>query len=170
MPSFDVALLVFIATYKCTIQTASGFIIKRTVAIMPDVALDLLSHDKSKEGGPSALYATKCASFPYRSSSMRELMNSGTFRDIDAILREHNTNLETGLSDSEVDFRKRLAGPNELISEERETLLSKFIDQFKNPMILLLLGSAAISAIMGEIEDAISITLVGDVCLRSGVG
>ncbi|TPX51507.1 hypothetical protein SeMB42_g01089 [Synchytrium endobioticum] len=105
---------------------------------MPDVALNLLPHDKPKEGGPSALYAT---------------------RGIESVLLEQNTNLDAGLSDSDVDLRRRLAGSNELVSEGGETLLSKFIDQFKNPMILLLLGSAAISTLMGEIEDAISITL-----------
>ncbi|TPX36280.1 hypothetical protein SmJEL517_g01646 [Synchytrium microbalum] len=104
---------------------------------MGDVALDLLSKDK-KDGGPSAVYATK---------------------DVESVIREQNTNIEHGLSEADIDFRRRLAGPNELVQEDRETLLSKFIDQFKNPMILLLLASAAISAIMGEIEDAISITL-----------
>ena len=42
----------------------------------------------------------------------------------------------------------------------KETLLEKFIDQFKQPLILLLFGSALISALLGSYDDAISITLV----------
>ena len=48
---------------------------------------------------------------------------------------------------------------------EKETLLSKFIDQFKQPLIMLLLASAAVSALLGSYDDAISITLV---CLIDG--
>jgi magnesium-transporting ATPase (P-type) len=44
--------------------------------------------------------------------------------------------------------------------EERETLLSKFVDQLRQPLILLLFGSAAVSAALGSYDDAISITLV----------
>jgi len=74
---------------------------------------------------------------------------------------EQNTDLENGLSSIEVEYRQRLTGPNELITEEEETLLSKFIDQFKNPLIALLFGSAFISVLLGSYDDAISITLVG---------
>jgi P-type Ca2+ transporter type 2C len=48
-------------------------------------------------------------------------------------------------------------GPNELPHEEPEPLWLRFLKQFKETLILLLLGSAAISFILGNIEDAISI-------------
>jgi Ca2+-transporting ATPase len=41
----------------------------------------------------------------------------------------------------------------------QESLVKKFIEQFKDPLIMLLLGSSVISLLMGEKEDAISITL-----------
>ena len=36
------------------------------------------------------------------------------------------------------------------------------VSQFRNPLILLLLGSAAVSVLTKEYEDAISITLVSE--------
>ena len=42
-----------------------------------------------------------------------------------------------------------------------EPLYWKFLNQFKeSPLILLLLASAAVSVLMGNVDDAISITLV----------
>lgn len=38
--------------------------------------------------------------------------------------------------------------------------LAKYLEQFQNPLILLLLASAAISLLMGQMENCISITLV----------
>ncbi len=49
---------------------------------------------------------------------------------------------------------------NELTKEEDEALWRKLLDKFKEPMILLLLGSAAVSLLVGSYDDAISITLV----------
>ena len=43
---------------------------------------------------------------------------------------------------------------------EEETLLSKFLDQLRQPLIMLLLGSAVVSALLGSYDDAVSITLV----------
>lgn len=39
-------------------------------------------------------------------------------------------------------------------------LLIKFYLQFKNPLILLLLGSAFVSVCMKQFDDAVSITVV----------
>ncbi|KAJ3027045.1 UNVERIFIED_CONTAM: High affinity Ca2+/Mn2+ P-type ATPase-like protein [Siphonaria sp. JEL0065] len=65
-----------------------------------------------------------------------------------------------GLSHHEVEYRRRTHGLNVLNSDdEAESMLLKFIEQFKNPMNLLLLASAAVSLAIGEIEDAVSITL-----------
>jgi Ca2+-transporting ATPase len=41
--------------------------------------------------------------------------------------------------------------------EEQEPLIEKFLDQLKQPLNLLLLGSAAVSLLMGQVDDAISI-------------
>ncbi|KAI9348771.1 PMR1-type calcium-transporting P-type ATPase [Zopfochytrium polystomum] len=70
-----------------------------------------------------------------------------------------NTDLAHGLTSTEAEYRRRMHGPNELGSDEEESLITKFVEQFKNPLILLLLGSAAISVLFGHYDDAVSITL-----------
>lgn len=79
---------------------------------------------------------------------------------LEETVSQQNTNLETGLNHQEVAYRQRIHGPNELTVEDGETIWSKFVDQFKNPLILLLLGSAGLSVLLGEIDDAVSISLV----------
>ncbi|KAJ3356281.1 High affinity Ca2+/Mn2+ P-type ATPase-like protein [Entophlyctis luteolus] len=66
-----------------------------------------------------------------------------------------------GLDSLEVVRRRSVHGQNILDADadSSETLISKFIEQFKNPMNLLLLASAGVSLLIGEIEDAVSITL-----------
>lgn len=54
-------------------------------------------------------------------------------------------------------MRLHTYGSNELPHEEPEPLWLRFLKQFKETLILLLLGSAAVSFIMGNLEDAISI-------------
>lgn len=60
---------------------------------------------------------------------------------------------------SDIMNRRLEHGANELDSDEEESLLKKFIETFySDPMILLLIGSAAISFLMGNVDDAVSIT------------
>lgn len=62
-------------------------------------------------------------------------------------------------------------GFNEFSVPPKPSMLLKFIETiYESPLNLLLLGSAAISAIMGNIDDAVSITiailivLTGELC------
>ncbi len=65
-----------------------------------------------------------------------------------------------GLSNIDVIYRRQLCGLNELTVETKESLISKFFEQFNNPLILMLFGSATLSVVLGQVDDAISITLV----------
>lgn len=67
--------------------------------------------------------------------------------------------LQNGISEEEAQNRKQQLGSNELEDDEGESLFSKFIEKFKDPMVLLLLGSAAVSLLVKQYDDAISITL-----------
>src|SRR5579859_5241235 len=72
------------------------------------------------------------------------------------------TDLKSGLADH-ADYlqRRSIHGLNQLQDDEPEPLYIKFLNQFKeSPLILLLLASAAVSVLMGNVDDAISITLV----------
>ncbi len=59
-----------------------------------------------------------------------------------------------GLSSAEAAERLGKYGPNELIRKAPVGLLSKFIDQFKSFIIVILLVAAAISALIGDAKDA----------------
>ncbi|NXR07092.1 AT2C2 ATPase, partial [Semnornis frantzii] len=66
--------------------------------------------------------------------------------------------LQTGLSELSVLQRRSKHGWNEFSVENTEPIWKKYLDQFKNPLILLLLASALVSVITKEYEDAVSIT------------
>ncbi|KAF7656998.1 hypothetical protein LDENG_00033360 [Lucifuga dentata] len=67
--------------------------------------------------------------------------------------------LQLGLSQEEVNRRRAYHGWNEFDISEEEPLWKKYISQFKDPLILLLLASAVISVLMHQFDDAISITV-----------
>ena len=69
------------------------------------------------------------------------------------------TDVRTGLSWKEADSRLRFVGYNEFEAKKEEPLWEKYLEQFKNPLILLLLGSALVSVCMGQFDDACSIAI-----------
>ncbi|CAH0398887.1 unnamed protein product [Chilo suppressalis] len=64
-----------------------------------------------------------------------------------------------GLSWREANDRINFVGANEFQVKEEDPLWKKYIEQFQNPLILLLLGSAVVSVCMRQFDDAISITV-----------
>jgi len=69
------------------------------------------------------------------------------------------SNIRDGLSWKEAENRRGILGPNEFVVTEEEPIWKKYIEQFKNPLILLLLGSAVVSVLMRQVDDAVSITV-----------
>lgn len=78
---------------------------------------------------------------------------------VEQVAERHSTSLTNGLHPSDASTRLHVQGPNELPGEEPEPLWLRFAKQFKETLILLLLASAAISAVMGNFEDAVSIAI-----------
>uniref|UniRef100_A0A671Q0H8 P-type Ca(2+) transporter n=1 Tax=Sinocyclocheilus anshuiensis TaxID=1608454 RepID=A0A671Q0H8_9TELE len=68
--------------------------------------------------------------------------------------------LQFGLTREEVTRRRAYHGWNEFDISEDEPLWKKYISQFKDPLILLLLASAVISVLMRQFDDAVSITAI----------
>uniref|UniRef100_A0A673KT61 Calcium-transporting ATPase n=1 Tax=Sinocyclocheilus rhinocerous TaxID=307959 RepID=A0A673KT61_9TELE len=72
----------------------------------------------------------------------------------------YNADLQFGLTQEEVTRRRAYHGWNEFDISEDEPLWKKYISQFKDPLILLLLASAVISVLMRQFDDAVSITAI----------
>ncbi|KAI4571962.1 hypothetical protein MJG53_014068 [Ovis ammon polii x Ovis aries] len=67
--------------------------------------------------------------------------------------------LQNGLSEFSVTQRRLVHGWNEFVADNTEPVWKKYLDQFKNPLILLLLASALVSILTKKYEDAISIAV-----------
>ena len=65
-----------------------------------------------------------------------------------------------GLTETEVKARQEKYGPNVLESKKHTTLLQKFIAQFKDLMIVILMVAALVAMLAGEVSDALIIFLV----------
>jgi Ca2+-transporting ATPase len=76
--------------------------------------------------------------------------------EVETILRADK---ERGLGQAEAEQRYTTFGYNELVAKEEEPVWKKYLEQFKNPLIILLLCSAAVSLFMQQYDDAASISL-----------
>lgn len=79
-----------------------------------------------------------------------------------------NTSLAHGLPPADAEARLIHHGPNELPQDDPEPLWLRFLKQFKEPLILLLLVSAGISFLMQNYDDAVSITLAVTIVVSVG--
>lgn len=64
-----------------------------------------------------------------------------------------------GLSSEEVESKCAEYGANELKPEEKDHIVLRFLEQFKDPLIMMLLGSVVLSVLVGQYEDAFSIAM-----------
>lgn len=75
-------------------------------------------------------------------------------------LAKLETTQDVGLSSEVAKERLEKYGRNELEQGAKKSLLAKFIDQYKDPMILILIGASILSAFVGEIEDTFIILAI----------
>ncbi len=66
---------------------------------------------------------------------------------------ELNTDIKIGLQAKEAQRRYHKYGPNELTSKKNRTILRKFVEQFKDFMILTLIAAAGISFFVSLLKD-----------------
>ena len=93
---------------------------------------------------------------------------------VDEVKKALNTNIYTGLSEKEILKRRKKYGFNKLAEKKKESLITKFIAQFKDFMIIILLLAALISALMSYIDKtndyADSIIIVSIVVINAVIG
>ncbi len=68
------------------------------------------------------------------------------------VLDALSTNAQSGLSSQEVLSRKEKYGPNKLREKKKKTTMQRFMDQFKDVMILILIAAAIVSFVVICVE------------------
>ncbi|MFZ7103016.1 MAG: cation-translocating P-type ATPase [Peptococcaceae bacterium] len=80
--------------------------------------------------------------------------------DISQTAAELKTDLEKGLPQEESANRLTIYGPNALEEAPPRSLISMFIEQMKEVLVLILIGAALVSGALGEWEDTIVILII----------
>lgn len=81
-------------------------------------------------------------------------MEKSFSKSIEQTLNELNTNENTGLSSEEASRRLAEHGPNSLGEEKRTPLWKRFLAQFADAMVIILIAAAILSAFMAIKENA----------------
>ncbi len=94
-------------------------------------------------------------------------------KSVNQVEKDLETNLKGGLTDKQVEEKKSKYGLNELQQAKKKTLLQRFIDQFKDFSIIILIIAAIVSGAVGiaqgeGITDTIIIMIV--VILNAVIG
>ncbi|XP_050397748.2 calcium-transporting ATPase type 2C member 1 isoform X2 [Patella vulgata] len=90
------------------------------------------------------------------------------FMDYDEVADVFKTSLDDGLTESEAKQRQKLYGANDFEISQEEPLWKKYLGQFKDPLIMLLLASAVVSVFMRQFDDAVSITVAITIVVTVG--
>src|SRR5690625_3338602 len=78
----------------------------------------------------------------------------------DQLSQELGTDLRTGLTSSKVSENLEKYGRNEPQEADKKSMLAKVVEQFTDPMIIVLLVAAVLSGIVGEWIDSVIILAI----------
>ncbi len=81
-------------------------------------------------------------------------------KSVAEILDHFKTDKETGLSDAEAKACYEEFGPNRLAEKKSKNKLIIFLEQFKEIMVFILIGAAAVSFVMHDSVEAVIILLI----------
>lgn len=81
-------------------------------------------------------------------------------READDVARAHAVELHRGLRDDEAARRAELHGPNELVAGTRRSPWRLLLEQFTDFMILVLVGAAVLSGVLGDLVDTLAILVI----------
>ena len=112
-------------------------------SVTPDAASPQSAAERSPRGAPEAA---------------PEISELAVVPLPDLLQRPHAT--DTGLSASDAAAILKTVGPNAIESVKPKSLLSAFIERFSNPLVLILLFAAAVSAFIGDVPSFVIITVI----------
>lgn len=81
-------------------------------------------------------------------------------QQVHQVAQEFQSNLEDGLTERQASQRFLETGPNTLPTKKRLTLIALFFKQFKDFMVLVLIGVSAVSFLIQDIKDAVILMAV----------
>ena len=82
-------------------------------------------------------------------------------KKVEDVEKELHTNIETGLTDEEVKQRREKYGLNQLKEKKKKSMLKRFLDQFKDFSIIILIIAAIVSGVVGVAEgEGITDTII----------
>lgn len=74
-------------------------------------------------------------------------------KNIEETCKDLETNLQEGLNDKQVEEKREKFGTNELESKKKKSIFVKFLEQFKDFMIIVLIIAAIVSGAVGIAKD-----------------
>ena len=82
-------------------------------------------------------------------------------KEVEEVKEELSTNLEKGITSKQVEEKQETIGFNELKAKKKKSLLVKFLEQFKDFMIIVLIIAAIVSGIIGVLQgEGITDTII----------
>ncbi|MBP2116974.1 Ca2+-transporting ATPase [Cohnella lubricantis] len=78
----------------------------------------------------------------------------------DELAKSLATDIKGGIAPEEAERRLNEHGPNELAERQGESPIKLFINQFKDFMVLVLVGATVVSGLLGEMLDALTIIAI----------
>lgn len=75
-------------------------------------------------------------------------------KDLETITKELRTNVERGLNEEEVSRRIEKYGKNRLKEKKKESMFIRFIKQFNDFMIIILIIASIVSAVIAYVEGS----------------
>lgn len=89
-------------------------------------------------------------------------------RTSEDVSRAFEVSVDVGLSEHDVEERRRRHGINELPRQRKQSAFSRFLQQFRNPLVYILLISGLVTIILGGITDAS--VILGVVLINALIG
>jgi len=80
--------------------------------------------------------------------------------DVPTVLGRWGVSIEKGLDDSAIEERRGRYGTNELTDNGVKNPFVILLEQLSDPLVLILIGAAVISALLGEAKSVIAISLI----------
>ena len=87
-------------------------------------------------------------------------MDKWWLADVETVVRDFGSDLEKGLTPTQVKDRQEKYGPNQLVEKKGRSAISLFLDQFRDFMIWVLIGAALVSGFLKEWVDAVAIICI----------